>query len=120
MKYLQKYEGLAQKYKYIEDMINCFRQLEPDGIEMTFSNNYWNIYNINFEFDGVTYDAIKIYKIEISEMEKLIKDFIICRVGERDNYDKVMNKPARFINALYKYLRDNYDEYFNAIDMGLL
>ena len=112
MKYLKKFESIFDKYRQIDKMIECLKNIEPD--EETYNDYY--VYDINFKYDDnyndvKIYDKLKIYKRYYRE------DFLIC---SGIKHEVVYDKDPTFVNDLYEYFRERFSDYFNAIDMGLL
>ena len=77
---------------------------------MKYNKDY--SYNINFDYDGSNWYLIRLYVDDI-------ENCVIYEVGK--NYGYVLETcGVEFIDSLYKYFRETYTDYFNALDMGLL
>ena len=114
MKYLKKFES-KNGFDKIQKIIECLRHIEPDKkYEFYYGKDY--SYNINFDYNGVHYYSIRLYGHDLETYVIYGDD----KLDDRNDGHLLTKCGVELIDALYEYFLENYSEYINAIDMGLL
>ena len=116
MKYIKKFERNGyyrnEKLNKISEVLN---HIEPDD-KVKYSNQPDYRFNIDFEYDNVKYYMIRAFGYNLEN--------IIMYGDDKPEYSNdghyFTELSDNFIDKLYDYFEENYSQYINGIDMGLL